>query len=401
MKIAYITNCFGTQSHTFIRREIEQLAAIDTQIVLFGIHRDMNAKSAIQEETHYLYPFGLVAVIKANSKVFLKQPIRYIRGVVAAFSSPEISIIRRSKMLYHYFASALLGETLKAQEITQIHAHFMNVSASIGMYAAYHFKLPFSITVHSAGTFGTPHILGIAQKLGCANTLFMISHYNIEYFEQYSNCRDKSIVVRCGMDLPAFPFQPKANPIGSPVKLLAVGRSVEKKGFKYLIDAMHLLKKQGTNALLTIIGDGPLANSLQKQAQDLCVPVEFLGQQPTEKVRQAMVDNDIVIVPSVTSQSGEMEGLPVVIMEAMAIGRIVIATRHAGIPEIVISQKTGFLVDEKSPEQIAEAVTQACNGSDQAKLPQQARTLIENEFNMLTIAQKRKRAFEEIEQKVY
>ena len=394
MKIAYITNCFGTQSHTFIRREIQQLERIGVDITLFGIRKDPHGIPDIQNNTTYLYPLSVPTLILCNLKTFWRRPLHYFKGFIKAITSPELSLARRSKMAYHYMAATKTAEQLTRANITHIHAHFMNVSASIAMYASYHSNIPFSITVHSAGTFGTPHILGIPQKLEQAQHLAMISNYNIDYFDNINACKNKSSVVRCGLDISEFDFNPKKINKDKTIKLLAVGRFVEKKGFTHLIEAVRLAQEKGMQLELAIIGDGPLKQELQKQAAPLNNAVTFLGQQPSGEVRRAMNNCDIVVIPSVTSASGEMEGLPVVIMEAMAVGRLVISTKHSGIPEIIINQETGYLADEKSPQQIVSAIETILEKNNEEQIIIAARKKVQDEFNIETIAKLRKQLFE-------
>lgn len=398
MKIAYLTNCFGTQSHTFIRREVDALRHIGTDIQLYGIRQDPQIApdaTSFSSETQYLYPLKASKILQCNLSYLARSPNKYIRGFFSAFFGKEFTLKRRLKMLYHYMAATCIAKKMQQANITHIHAHFMNVSASIAMYAAHHNGIPYSITVHSAGTFKTPHILGTHQKLENAQFLAMISHYNIEYFDAITPCRAKSHVIRCGMDLNAFKYR-KAElyQTHTPIRLLAVGRFVEKKGFTYLIEAASLLHQQGLDFTLTLIGNGPLEKDLHNKAQTLGIgtKVLFTGQQNTEYVHHAMSQTDIVLIPSVTSLSGEKEGLPVVIMEAMATGVPVIASNHSGISEIVQHGVTGLLTPEKDSKAIAQAI-QELNAEPNQALIASAHTLIEETFNISIVAKKRLELF--------
>ena len=395
MKVAYLTTCFGTQSHTFIRREVWALRNLGVSIGLYGVRRDASEIAAdakqLVDETHYIYPIKPLEIIRANLKYYAQSPLRYLKGAITAFTSKEFSLKRRAKMLYHYFLSATIAERLKRDGITHIHAHFMNVSASIAMYASHHSEIPFSVTVHSAGTYNTPNILGVDQKLTSAQFLIMISHFNVEFFDAILPCRNKSHVIRCGMNLVDFKYRgSKQQQTQSPTKLLAVGRFVEKKGFKYLIEAAHVLRERGVQFILTLIGDGPLAKQL-KQLVDvykLNDVVVFSGQRTSAEVRELMFVSDVVIVPSVTSESGEKEGLPVVIMEAMAIGVPVVASAHSGIPEIVLEEKTGYLTPEKDAQAIADAIYKIIQHPS-PEMIENAYQLVEQSFNINRIAEQR------------
>lgn len=398
MNVAYLTNCFGTQSHTFIRREIRALRQLGLRLPLYGVHKESGNIAPDAEdlvgETRYLYPLRYARLLRCNLYFLCRSPSHYIKGLYNAAASPEFSFRRRAKMLYHYLAATVLAKDMLEQDVDHIHAHFMNVSASLAMYASHHSKIPFSITVHSAGTFKTPHILGVHQKLRSAQFLLMISNYNIEYFSEIVPCRDKSYVVRCGMSLADFDFRGTEHAVSTPAQLLAVGRFVEKKGFRYLIEACQHLKQLGVNFRLSLIGDGPLKTMLAQEVDKLNLGdcVIFTGPKSTEQVRDAMLEADVVIVPSVTSASGEMEGLPVVIMEAMAIGVPVVASAHSGIPEIVQQDKTGHLTPEKDPQAIAQAIAKTLQ-QPSAAMVENAYHLVEQTFNIDRVAQQRLELF--------
>ncbi len=399
MKIAYITNCFGSQSHTFIRREVNALRDIGANIRLFGIRADQAHDSQSQnfiDETEYLYPLHPLTLLQANFYFFRKKPLNYFCNAYQALTTQEFSLGRRLKMLYHFFLSAPMARTLRPQGITHIHAHFLNASSSIAMYASKHSKIPFSITVHSAGTYKTPHIVGLHQKLQSAQFLAMISENNLRYFDSITPCADKSHIVRCGMDLDNFQLKPRPkNNSEQPIQLLAVGRLVEKKGFIHLINAAKILLDKGFSYQLDIIGDGPLMASLAAHKKQLQVShVNLLGTKSTAAVHQAMVEADILIVPSVTSEGGEQEGLPVVIMEAMAIGTAVIASNHSGIPEIVVDGETGHLTEEKNAASIAKAIEKLCGNID-PQIISNAQQMVHETFNILSIAQQRLVLFKE------
>lgn len=395
MKVAYLTTCFGTQSHTFIRREVWALRNTGVAVSLYGVRPDKNdiASDALPlvKETHYIYPIKPLEFVRSNLKYFAQSPLRYLKGAITALTSKEFSLKRRAKMLYHYFLAATFAEHMKRDGITHIHAHFMNVSASISMYASYHSKIPFSVTVHSAGTYKTPYILGVDQKLKSAQFLIMISHFNVDYCDAIVHCRDKSHVVRCGMDLVDFKYRgAQQTKPQAPTRLLGVGRFVEKKGFKYLIEAAHILRERGMQFTLTLIGDGPLAMQLKQLVDEYKVNdiVVFTGQRTTAEVRKTMLESDIVIVPSVTSETGEKEGLPVVIMEAMATGVPVVASAHSGIPEIVLPEKTGYLTPEKDAQAIADAIYQIVQHPSPTMI-ENAYQLVDQSFNIHRIAEQR------------
>ena len=404
MKIAYLTNCFGTQSHTFMRREIRALRELGVDLALYGIRKDEDGQAAdakdLVDETHYLYPVKKAATVLANIHYFLRNPVGYLRGLWQAFTNPEFSLPRRAKMVTHYCLAAPMARHMEGAGITHIHAQFLNVSSSVAMYAAEHAGIPFSVTVHSAGSYKAADTVGLHQKLRAAEFLIMISHYNVSYYDAVSRCRDKSYVVRCGMNLDDFTFKTPSDSVTFPeegsrkIRLLGVGRFVAKKGFRYLIEMAALLKQRDVDFELRILGNGPLDNELRSLADQLKLGdcVIFLGQKSTAEVRAEMAQADIVVVPSITTDSGDMEGLPVVIMEAMATGTAVVASAHAGIPEIVIAGETGLLTEERNPQSLADAVCQIIE-KPSVEMLNRARKLIEEHFNIAIVAQQRQDIF--------
>ena len=389
MKLAYLTTCFGTPSHTFIRRELREFEKRGLDVTLLGVRRDSKLSpdsSDLVEATNYLYPLSILKILFLNLYFASVHSSRYWKAVYTCLTGQNESLKNRLKLLYHLFVSVVHAKFVLDEKITHVHAHFLNVSASITMFAARLSGVPYSITIHSAGEKNLPHVIAIAAKLKYAQSLLMISKYNIDYYNEIYPCKDKSKVVRCGMDIAAFEAR-EIRSISKPIRLLAVGRFVEKKGFKTLLESAKLLKNRGFEFKLDILGYGPDFENLsayvsQNNLDDcVCLP----GQASTEEVKQKMLLSDVVIVPSVTSASGEKEGIPVVLMEAMLSGIPVIATAHSGIPELV-NASTGALIPERDSEALANEIEQF--GISPEKIDA-ARSLIMSEFNISRIIDQR------------
>ena len=172
--------------------------------------------------------------------------------------------------------------------------------------------------------------------------------------EQLGCPPDRIAVHRTGIDLSEFPFSPVAP--GDRLRLVSVGRLVEKKGLE---DALHAVRalEPGIVKSYAIVGDGPLRPRLEQLARSLGLShVTFIGSVPQREVSGHLARADILLAPSVTAADGDEEGIPNVLKEAMALGRIVISTRHSGIPELVEHGGTGFLAGERDPDGLAEAL---------------------------------------------
>ncbi|TVR16113.1 MAG: glycosyltransferase [Balneolaceae bacterium] len=191
---------------------------------------------------------------------------------------------------------------------------------------------------------------------------------------------EKISVIHFGLDLELLPYQTKAF---SKLNILMAGRLVEKKGFEYALQAVALLKLKGVELPVTLFGDGPLLSTLKTLAKRSGIDsqITFKGFQPVEEIVNAHKNHSLFLAPSVTATDGDMEGLPNTILEAMASGTPVIATKHAAIPEAITHQKSGFLVDERDTEGIANTISEIIRGShDLTKIAEYARLEIEKNF---------------------
>jgi colanic acid/amylovoran biosynthesis glycosyltransferase len=172
-------------------------------------------------------------------------------------------------------------------------------------------------------------------------------------------CDEKKIQVhRMGVDFRQFNKLPKIEKKKDSIKILSIGRLVEKKGIEYGIKAISMVRDSYPNIEYTIAGDGPLREKLNKliRSLDLDRNVTILGWVNQEDVTKLMLHSDILITPSITANDGDQEGIPVVIMEAQAMGLPVISTYHSGIPELIIDGHNGYLVKERDSSAHADKI---------------------------------------------
>lgn len=191
-------------------------------------------------------------------------------------------------------------------------------------------------------------------------------------------------LLRMGVDLDRLPMLAPARALQSPLRVLSVARFTEKKGLAYAVAGVLAAR---TDIVHTLIGGGPLEGELRALAAG-GPPGRFVfaGKQPQHRVFEALAQADVFLLPSVTAANGDMEGVPVVLMEAMAQGVLVLSTRHSGIPELVEDGVSGLLVDERDPAAIAQALERIARGEvDVAQMRQQARRAIEARFDNATL----------------
>jgi len=404
MKIAYVTTSFGSLSHTFIRREISELKSLGVDVSLYGVRPEISKELSSKDKnliksTLYTYPLRPIGVLNANLWFLFNKPINYLKATITALFNEESSLWKHLILIYHFFLSSYIALDMRENKIEHIHAHFMNVSSTIAMFCSELLNLPFSITVHSAGIKSLREMTGLKQKLKESKFICSISNYNKRYINKIYPCKNKTYVVRApGVD-PSKHYS-RVNHIDllneDSLELLAVGRLVEKKGFEYLIKAANILKKDNMHFRLNIIGEGPLKHDLERLVEELNLSngVFLKGSCSSEKVKRAYDNADITVVPSVVSSTGEMEGIPVVIMESMILGVPVIATKHSGIPEIIKEKETGLLIPEKNPEAIARAIKRLAKDRKLRKICiENGKKLVNEEYNVKNVAKFKKKLF--------
>ena len=200
--------------------------------------------------------------------------------------------------------------------------------------------------------------------------------------------REKIAVSRMGVDMTRFSPRPVKAP-ATPLEIISVARLTEKKGLHVAIEACRQLKEQGMAFRYRILGIGPWERRLrtlieQYQLEDV---VEMPGFKPSHEVKVMLDDADVFLLPSVTGADGDMEGIPVALMEAMAVGIPVVSTLHSGIPELVEADKSGWLVPENDARALAQrlAAFSQLDTDELAPVIKRAREKVEHDFNQQVI----------------
>lgn len=197
--------------------------------------------------------------------------------------------------------------------------------------------------------------------------------------------REKISVHRMGIDLSTYVFQDRVETATEHTRFLAIGRLVEKKGIEFAIRALKQASEKQPDLSLDIVGDGPLRNELEQMTRDLGLTdrVRFCGWQTQAEIRAHISDATVLVTPSVTARDGDQEGIPMVLMEAMASGLPVISTYHSGIPELVQDKVSGRLVPERDVEGLANAMGEVAREPGlRRQYASEARKRVEDQFNL-------------------
>jgi glycosyltransferase involved in cell wall biosynthesis len=230
----------------------------------------------------------------------------------------------------------------------------------------------------------------LREKIEAARVPVTISKFNVEYLAAKATprARERLNVVHCGVDLSTIPFRSNGR---EPGLIMAVGRLDPIKGFDVLIDALGELAKNGRRVRARIIGEGPLKESMQAAIarHGLTDMVEMTGAMPQPEVRKSLYQSSIFALPSVVTESGDRDGIPVSLMEAMAAGTPSVSTRVSGIPELIEHEREGLLVPERDPRALAAALARLLDDPKLGeKLASAARAKVEREFDAAVEARK-------------
>jgi glycosyltransferase involved in cell wall biosynthesis len=304
-------------------------------------------------------------------------------GTVLRQPSPRISFI--FKRLAILLKGIWLARQLQHESVDLIHTHFAWLSAIAGIVVSQLLGIPFTLTAHAYDIYGLKNDL-LRLATGAADGIVTISETNKRAILAMNPSLDsaKIRVLRCGVDLERF--RPAVNPLRTKtLEIMSVGRLMAKKGHEYLIRACAELEAQQVDFHCTIVGIGNLEQRLRNLIRELGLEsrVDLVGPQSQEWIRDRLLHSDVFILACVTDLSGDRDGVPVSIMEAMAMGVPVISTPVSGIPELVRDGETGLLVPERDAKELAAAVVRLQNdGGLRSRLVRNGLELISSEYDI-------------------
>jgi len=391
--IAYIAGYFPLRSETFVYREVRELRTRGWKVTTVSLNtiREQHDESLndLQKDRIFCYEPGW----SFDSAIeCLKHPVSSIRTLFTAMKDAlmpgeDTRGTARLKTIAQAFAGIKLAADLRALGIRHIHCHFAHSPTTVGMYAAMQLGVPFSFTGHANDLFQRRHLL--KRKLERAAFVSCISDWHREFYRAIESSQsDQLQVIRCGVPVDQWTFhEPELKPGASEVlKVLTVCRLVEKKGVDMLIRALHAYgEKSARSWKLTVAGDGPEMDQLKAVAKMIGVmsSVDFRGTVRNETVPQLLAESDVFALTCRTDASGDKDGIPVVLMEAMACGTPVIAGNVAAISELVEDGKSGLLVDGTNLDEIVAAIEKLDQQSElRSSLAEGGRRRVETEFSL-------------------
>ncbi len=363
-KVAYIMSRFPKITETFILYEMLAMVQQEVQVEVYPL---------LREPVKVVHPEAVPFVERAHFQPFLSWPIlrahaHFLRRKPRAYLGTLWTLLRANLGSARFLSGALgifpktvyLARLMAAEGVTHVHAHFASHPAAAAFIIHRLVGIPYSFTAHGSDLHRDRHML--REKVAEAAFVVAISAYNRELI--IKECRgqysDKVIVIHCGVDTRVF--QPRRKdahkPVAGPFTILCIGTFHEVKGQTYLLAACRQLLERGIDFACHFVGDGPDGPLLivQTDQAGLADRVHFHGLLTRREIVEMLHHADVVAAPSVPSRDGRREGIPVVLMEAMASGVPVVASRLSGIPELVEDEKSGLLVPPRDAQTLADAL---------------------------------------------
>ena len=386
MPIGYLVSLYPASSHTFIRREVNALRAHGVDVRTFSVRTPRVAERTAKEDaesfaqTSYLLPMAPMRLVRAHLEMLLRNPIRYARTFHLALQHRVPGVRAFVWAIIHFAESMVLVRDLERQGITHLHNHFANSGATVGFLATRHLGMSWSLTLHGNSETDYPAGNLLPEKLAVADFVACVTHYGrAQAFRMISpELWHKLLIVRCGLDLRALPpAARRERPSSGNVRLVCVARLVPEKGHVGLLQAFA--KANVEAAELILVGDGSERARIEATIAELGLSdrVQVRGRLPEFETLEEIAKSDVLVLSSF------VEGLPVVLMEALALSLPVVAPWVAGIPELVEHDVNGLMFAPAHWDELAECLRRILSDAAlRERLAGPGRAKIEREFEI-------------------
>jgi glycosyltransferase involved in cell wall biosynthesis len=393
MRVAYLTGRYPGITHTFILREVRALRRLGIDVHCFSIWRtaqqELLSPADIEEwqATDALLPLSATRVLRSHLRAVWYSPRAYFATLARAVALSWPGARSRALGLTWFLESMMLWEACRARGIRHVHAQLQGTAPMVAMLAVGFAnsrlseaeRWSFSQTVHGSKEFYDVHRERFDVRVAAASFTACISDYTRSQVMAFvpEELWHKLVVVRCGVDLEEF--APRQREPSADLRILTVGRVDAMKGTAVLLQAFARLVAQGVSATLTIVGDGPSASKLAATADRLGIAdrVRWQGAVGQDRIRDFYAECDVFCLPSFA------EGVPIVLMEAMAMEIPVLANAITGIVELVEDEVSGFLVRPGRVDQLADRLEQLASDAElRAAMGRAGRSRIAREYDL-------------------
>jgi colanic acid/amylovoran biosynthesis glycosyltransferase len=395
-EVAYLFERFPSFGQTFCYREVAELERQGAKVHVFSIRRPVDEPpqdwdQQVVDRVHYL----------PEEKVLVPEVDRVLRTkAVSDATRAAVEKWGRQSDFLRLYQAIYVGTRLKEKKgLRHVHAHFAGMAARTAWWISEFFGIPYSFTAHANDIFAPRDFaVSLARLIENAAAVVTVSDFAVRLLqERFPQNAAKLHRVYNGVDLSRFPPSDFAD---SPPAIVSIGRLIEKKGFGDLIRACAHLRSRSRAFTCSIIGEGPLEESLRAQiaVESLEKSVELTGPQTQEEIAARLAHATIFALPCTREADGGMDNLPTVIMEAMAAGLPVISTPLAGIPEMVEPGVNGQLVPDRDPKALAAAIEGFISNSEIARaFGDRGREIAREKFSIETSARQLQTLFEKLQ----
>ena len=373
--VAYIVGRFPKLSETFVLFEMLELQQLGVTVSVFPLLRARNSKvhaeaaGLLKKLWELLQPTQRKAVMHPEVELIsphifysklmnwpvIKDQFFFLRHQPRTYLRTLFTVLKANWGSTNYFLGALaffpkavfLARQIQQSGAEHVHAHFANHATTVAYIVHQLTNIPFSFTAHGSDFQVDQHML--TEKVDAADAVITVSEFNREFILAHTKraLADRLHVVRCSVDTAVFhpPTDKSDQDHSSDLQIVCTGTMYDLKGHTYLIEACRILKSRGVEFHCHLIGEGPLRTQLETQVKNsgLCNCITFHGVLPRAAIAAQLQKADVLVVPSKPTPAGRCEGIPVVLMEAMATGLPVVASRISGIPELVEPEQPGLL----------------------------------------------------------
>src|SRR2546425_4373146 len=391
LRVGYVVKRYPRYPEPFAVREILAHEEAGLEIDIFSLRppddgRFQDVIARVQAPVNYLYlsDADLVAEDLATAPLLIShfwrtlvEASEVLPGLWAALEEA------RSEEAHYVYQAAMLARQVRLRGIRHLHAHFASAATTVARLAARFAGVPYSFTAHAKDIFlESVRPEDLRRKLSGAAAVITVSDYNVDYLRRtYGPAAARVQRVYNGLNLNEFPYDP---PQHRPPRIVAVGRLVEKKGFADLIDACGRLARRGHDFSCQIIGAGPLEAELRARITQLGpqARVQLIGPRPQSKIIKEVQGAAVLAAPCVIGTDRDRDGLPTVLLEAMALGTPCVSTDVTGIPEVIRDGETGLMVPQHDAPGLAAGLEKLLADAPlRMRLAAAARLLVEANFD--------------------
>ena len=384
-KIAYLVSQYPAVNHTYILREIREVRKQGWNIGVASIRPDKRPAFQLSAEEReesanawYVTPQGFCGAVRAHLKALVLQPRSYIRGILGALRLGGVDLSKAVWNLFYFTEALIVGQWMMERGFRHVHIHY---ASTVGLLIAKTFPVTISITIHGSAEFENPASFHLRDKIEASTFICAISDYGRKQLMKACDPDQwgKIEMVRLGIDPDSFAPHSVSSVQRGSFNVISVGNLTRAKGHHILIEAVARLASEGRRMRLQLVGEGPDRSALESQIIDcgLADTVCLEGALNQDQLIALYRESDTFALASLA------EGVPVVLMEAMALEIPCVATRITGIPELITNEVHGLLVEPTDAEQLAAAIARLMDDPDLCRrIGSAGRLKIIEEYNL-------------------